>query len=96
MKKTIWLINEYGSIPESGYGGRVFYLAKNLAAMDFDVYLLVARSHHLLNKGKLNPKNKMVEGVNVVSINTLPYSKSNSWKGHLIGCYLISRYCSLI
>lgn len=80
MVKTIWLINEYGTVPENGYGGRIFYLAKNLAEMGFSVYFIVARNHHLLNSGLSNSKSKLVDGVNVISINSLNYSHSSSVK----------------
>jgi glycosyltransferase involved in cell wall biosynthesis len=80
MAKTVWLINEYGTVPENGYGGRIFYLAKNLSEMGFTVYFIVARNHHLLNIGLSNPKSKLVDGVNVISINSLNYSRSTSIK----------------
>ena len=80
MVKTVWLINEYGTVPENGYGGRIFYLAKNLSEMGFTVYFIVARNHHLLNFGLSNPKSKVVDGVNVISINSLNYSRSTSVK----------------
>jgi len=80
MSKTIWLVNEYGSIPESGYAGRIFYMAKYLSRMGFAVYFIVARDHHLLNVGRSNPKARLVDGVNVVSINVLNYSRARSWK----------------
>ena len=78
MLRTLWFINECGTVPENGYGGRVFYLAKNLAKLGFVVYYIVARNHHLLNKGQSNPKAQIIDGVNVVSIYTLPYTRSRS------------------
>tara|TARA_B110000211_G_scaffold218346_1_gene263064 strand:- start:965 stop:2173 length:1209 start_codon:yes stop_codon:yes gene_type:complete len=80
MSKTVWLVNEYGSTPESGYAGRIFYIAKYLSRMGFTVYFIVARDHHLLNVGRSNPKAALVDGVNVVSINVLNYSRARSWK----------------
>ncbi len=78
--KVVWLINEYGTIPENGYGGRVFYLAKNLSKAGYIVYYVVSRNHHLLNSGLSNPKHKIIDGVNVVSISSIDYSKSRSVK----------------
>ena len=80
MSKTVWLVNEYGSTPESGYAGRIFYMAKYLSRMGFTVYFIVARHHHLLNVGRSNPKVGLIDGVNVVSINVLKYSRARSWK----------------
>lgn len=79
-KNVVWLINEYGTIPENGYGGRVFYLAKYLVKMGFTVYFIVARNHHLISTDRSNPKSALVDGVNVVSIKTLNYSRSNSMR----------------
>lgn len=76
--KTFWFINQYGTVPENGYGGRVFYLAKYFAKMGFQVYYIVARNHHLLNRGKSNPRAQIIDGVNVVSIPTFPFTRSRS------------------
>ena len=64
MLRTLWFINECGTVPENGYGGRVFYLAKNLAKLGFVVYYIVARNHHL--QRTIEPKAQIIDGVNVV------------------------------
>ncbi|MBE0494660.1 MAG: glycosyltransferase family 4 protein [Thiomicrospira sp.] len=49
-QKTFWLINQYASTPETGMGGRHFYLAKELAKQGHTVYLIAASYTHLLRK----------------------------------------------
>ncbi|MDB9951860.1 hypothetical protein OAD57_00580 [Porticoccaceae bacterium] len=46
--KTYWLINQYASTPETGIGGRHYYLAKELANQGHTVYLIAAGYTHLL------------------------------------------------
>ena len=48
--KTFWLINQYASTPETGMGGRHYYLAKELAKQGHKVYLIAASYTHLLRK----------------------------------------------
>ena len=49
MSKTIWIISQYSSTPETGMGGRHYYLAKELAKQGYKVYLIAASFTHLLN-----------------------------------------------
>ena len=49
-KKTFWLINQYASTPETGMGGRHYYIAKELAKQGHIVYLVAASYTHLLRK----------------------------------------------
>ena len=76
--KVIWLVNEYGTTPRTGYAGRMFYLAKYMALMGADVYFIMARHHHLINHGMTNPEREVVDGVNIISIPTMEYTKSKS------------------
>nr|HIL76348.1 glycosyltransferase WbuB [Rhodospirillales bacterium] len=46
--QTIWIINQYASTPNSGMGGRHYYLAKELAKQGHKVYLVAASYTHLL------------------------------------------------
>ncbi|MBD3768237.1 MAG: glycosyltransferase family 4 protein [Gammaproteobacteria bacterium] len=48
--KTFWLINQYASMPETGMGGRHYYLAKELAKQGHKVYLIAAGFTHLLRE----------------------------------------------
>lgn len=44
----VWIINQYASTPDTGYGGRHHYLARELARRGHDVAVVAARHHHLL------------------------------------------------
>lgn len=46
--KVIWLINQYASTPETGMGGRNYYLGKELAKQGHSVYLVGAGYTHFL------------------------------------------------
>lgn len=48
--KTVWILNQYASSPQTGYAGRHFYLAKELAKQGHKVYLVAASYTHLLRK----------------------------------------------
>lgn len=48
MSKTLWIIHQYASTPETGMGGRHFYLAEELTKLGYKVYLIAANNHHLL------------------------------------------------
>ena len=50
MKHNIWIINQYASTPETGMGGRHYYLAKELAKQGHKVYLIAAGFTHLLRQ----------------------------------------------
>src|SRR5690606_253620 len=48
--KTIFLINQYASTPETGMGGRHYYLAEELAKQGHQVFLVAGSYSHLLRK----------------------------------------------
>lgn len=48
---NILLINHYASTPATGMGGRLHYLARELARLGHDVTVVGARKHHLLRDG---------------------------------------------
>ena len=47
-QKNIWIINQYGSTPDTGIGGRHFYLEQELIKSGYTVTLITASYHHLL------------------------------------------------
>ena len=49
-QKTLWLINQYASTPQTGMGGRHYYLARELARQGHRVYLIAAGYTHLLRE----------------------------------------------
>ncbi|QYX56782.1 glycosyltransferase family 4 protein [Roseovarius sp. SCSIO 43702] len=44
----VWIINQYASTPDTGIGGRHYYLSRALAARGHEVTVIAARWHHLL------------------------------------------------
>lgn len=78
--KVFWLINQYGSTPSSGYGGRLFYLSKKLVEQGNTVFLIIDQYHHLLSKADDLPSSEVVCGVNVVRVKSLTYKGAHSPK----------------
>lgn len=84
QKKTIWIINQYSSTPETGLGGRHYYFAKSLAKLGYDVYLVGASFTHLLRKTIVFKENfkieKIEDGFNFVWVNMPSYAEAHSKK----------------
>jgi len=81
MTGTVWIINQYASTPDTGMGGRHFYMARELARRGFRVYLISAGFHHLLRKparfdGRF--QQDVVDGVNLVRVRVPRYSGAHS------------------
>lgn len=53
--KTIWIINQYASTPETGMGGRHYYLAQELARQGHSINIVAGSYSHLL-KNPINIK----------------------------------------
>lgn len=47
--KNIWIINQYGSTPSTGLGGRHFYFSQELAKQGHNVYEIASTANHLLH-----------------------------------------------
>ncbi|WP_028884188.1 glycosyltransferase family 4 protein [Taylorella asinigenitalis] len=82
-KKTLWIINQYSSTPEFGYGGRSYYLGKELVKLGYTVYIFASNNHHLLKRkpnfhGDYYEQN--VEGLNFVWFNMPKYKDARSKK----------------
>lgn len=75
------IINHYGSTPETGMGGRQFYLAAELAKQGHDVYLVVSSYTHLLRAPRDFDGKYLVEsvdGVKIVWLRTTRYPSAHS------------------
>ena len=48
--KSIWIINQYASTPETAQGGRHYYFAKSLARLGYNVHLIGASCTHFLKE----------------------------------------------
>ncbi|QDH81241.1 glycosyltransferase family 4 protein [Echinicola soli] len=46
-KKTIWIINQDATTPETGYAGRSYYLSEELSKLGHKVYLIAGGFSHL-------------------------------------------------
>ena len=80
-KKSVWLINQYASTPDTGIGGRHYYLARELAKQGYDVYLIAASYTHLLrHPPRINSSYEMcsAEGFKVVWVGVPKYSGAHS------------------
>lgn len=79
--KTIWIINQYASTPDTGIGGRHFHLARELVKQGHKVYLVAASYTHILRK---YPKVEqpyqveLIEGINFVWIKMPRYDNAHS------------------
>lgn len=83
MNKTIWLINQYASTPETGIGGRHYYLARELAKQGHNVYLIAASYTHLLRHPvdtDVDYKVDSVDGFSVVWVRVAKYAGAHSKK----------------
>lgn len=81
--RTVWIVNQYGSTPDTGLGGRHYYLAKELARLGYKVYLIASSSHHLLReKPDIQGRFKIesTEGFNFVWVNMPSYLGAHSKK----------------
>ncbi|MEO9275017.1 glycosyltransferase family 4 protein [Marinomonas sp. 5E14-1] len=81
MNKTVWIVHQYASTPETGIGGRHFYFARELVKQGYNVYLIASASHHLLrHKVEMDGAYKVeqVDGFNMVWINMPDYQEAHS------------------
>lgn len=81
-KKTIWLINQYSSTPETAMGGRHYYLAQELAKKGYKVYLIAGRYSHLLRQPKQFSEPYLLEKIDTnfffVWVNLPEYQEAHS------------------
>ncbi|WOE41675.1 glycosyltransferase family 4 protein [Acinetobacter chinensis] len=80
--KTIWLINQYSSTPETAMGGRHYYLAQELAKKGYKVYLIAGRYSHLLRQPKQFSEPYLLEKIDTnfsfVWVNLPEYQEAHS------------------
>lgn len=90
--KTIWIINQYSSTPQTGTGGRHHYLARELAKRGHRVYVIAARWHHLLHDTTASdaaPFIEEIDGYSFVRINMPRYSGAHS-KRRILNWFLFA------
>ena len=92
-KKNIWIISQYSSTPETGIGGRHYYLARELARQGHEVHLVAASYTHLLRRlPDVDEKyhTTKVDGFNFVWVKTSAYPNANSLR-RILNWLLFSR-----
>jgi len=80
QRKTIWIINQYASTPQTGMGGRHYYLARELAKQGHNVYLVAASYTHLLREPRSIDKPyevEKIEGFNFVWVKMPRYENAH-------------------
>jgi glycosyltransferase involved in cell wall biosynthesis len=81
--KTIWIINQYASTPETSIGGRHFHLARELALRGHTIYLIAASYTHVLRNPPIINENyeiKLIDNIYFVWIKVPFYSNAHSKK----------------
>lgn len=79
--KTAWIINQYASTPVTGFGGRHYYLAHELAKQGYSVYLIASSANHLLNRQPVVKNAYLIEkidGINFVWVKMPYYAEAHS------------------
>src|SRR3546814_86992 len=79
--QTIWIISQYDSTPETSMGGRHYYLARELEALGYQVYMVGASYTHLLRQPPTTNQAYLLErreGINIVWVKTPWYKQAHS------------------
>ena len=83
MSKTVWVINQYASTPDTALGGRHYYMAREMAKRGYKVYLIGSASHHLLREKPIIDatfKLEELEGFTFVWVKMPSYKHAHSKK----------------
>lgn len=82
--KTVWIVNQYASTPETGIGGRNYYIGRELAKQGYNVYLIASSTHHLLReKKKIQERfetDKLSDNFHFVWVDMPSYGEAHSKK----------------
>ena len=91
--KTVFIINQYASTPNYGYGGRHYYLAQKLAKKGYRVYLIASASHHLLRQSPVMDswflEEKVSDYFSMIWLKMPKYDQAHS-KKRVLGWFLFS------
>lgn len=92
--KSVWIINQYASTPETAYGGRHFYLAQELARQGYKVYIIAGSYSHLLHTSRELDNDFLVEEIednfHFVWVKLSKYKDAHS-KKRIINEFLFSK-----
>lgn len=82
-KKNILIFNQYASTPDTGIGGRHYYLGQKISKLGHSVYLFASSSHHLLRKKIAFKGNfyvqKISKNFNIIWVKVYKYENSFSF-----------------
>jgi glycosyltransferase involved in cell wall biosynthesis len=82
--RSVWIIKQHGTLPNSAGGTRQYDLAVGLAQKGYDVTFIISGFDHHKKKYEVNFNGRkfnkiVISGVNVLRIKTFPYYKNN-WR----------------
>ncbi|OOF21163.1 glycosyltransferase family 4 protein [Salinivibrio sp. IB872] len=92
MMATVWIVYQYASTPETGMGGRHFYIAEELAKLGHSVYVIASSANHLLiepPKMKQKFHIERIAGFNFVWVKMPEYEGAHS-KQRVVNWFLFS------
>ena len=95
---VIWQISKYLAPPlRAKVGSRGFFLMREFAARDHQCLLITSNSNHLANAPKFEGAQcfESIEGVDILWLNTLQYSRSNSIRRFLSWIHFEWRLCTI-
>ena len=99
---VVYIINQYATTPEVGSGTRHYYIAKELALLGHQVFLITANFTHLMHKSvdlKNHVNKKSSNGVNHIYLKTFEYRNSSDLRrilNWLIFSWKVSRLLKYI
>ena len=73
--KTVWIINQYGSLPSDGLGGRHRHLSRELAKAGYNVTLVASRWTHLTTNDAVSKDAPVMQKFEGFIFYRLPYIK---------------------
>lgn len=79
--KTIWIVSQYASTPNTGIGGRHFYLAQELVKQGYKVYVIASSANHLLHSQpslKDDVTFELIAGITYVWVKMPHYEEAHS------------------
>ncbi len=84
---NIWIVNQYASTLETGFGGRWYYLAREMAKQGHSVKIFASANHHLLKvKPRLDDqavKVEKIDGFSFIWLKTKDYDDAHSKFGRI-------------
>lgn len=83
MSKNIWIINQYGSLPSTGIGGRHRHIARELSVLGYNTTLISARWTHVTRdeyQANIAPEIEAFEGFKFLRVDVNKYKHAHDKK----------------